>query len=257
MKQQAGTQTIQRVFQILALFDDDHPVRSLPEMVELTALNKTTVFRLLTALEHEGYLQRLPDGDYTFGSEAIALGGRAMRANKLRATAHPYLKTVAKATKETITLEILSADKQGQLSALVVDEVVSSHLIGITQYIGSRLPLTSTSSGKVLLAWQPIEERELILEALEKEHPTLDLENFTTQLDAIQLAGIATTQNELELGVMATAAPIFDAMGNLRATLSLAGPSMRITPDRLAEFAAQIQTTALEISHELGYRPTA
>lgn len=254
---QAGTQTVQRVFQILSLFDDDHPTRSLPELVELTGLNKTTVFRLLSALENEGYLQRLPDGDYTFGSEAIALGGRAMRANKLRVTARPYLQQIAKSTQETITLEILRADKQGQLSALVVDEVVSRHLIGITQYIGSRLPLHSTSSGKVLLAWQPPDERDLILEALQKERPELDLTAFSSQLDAIRGAGFATTQNELELGVMATAAPIFDAMGNLRATLSMAGPSMRITPDRLTELAEQIQLTAKDISHELGYRPTA
>lgn len=254
MTKQSGTQSVQRVFQILALFDDTHPTRSLAELVEATALNKSTVFRLLSALENEGFLRRLPDGDYTFGSEAIALGGRAIRANKLRNVARPFLTKIAKETGETITLEILHADHTGQLSALVVDEVVSRHMIGITQYIGSRLPLHTTSSGKVLLAWQPQDERDLIVEALQQSDASLDLTTFTEQLDLIHRAGVATTRNELELGVMAAAAPIFDATGNLRAALSMAGPSMRITPDRLDTLAQTIKTVAEGLSYELGHR---
>jgi DNA-binding IclR family transcriptional regulator len=47
------------------------------------------------------------------GSEMIALGGRAARANELRAIAHDYLEGLAEATGETVTLEILRPDRDG------------------------------------------------------------------------------------------------------------------------------------------------
>ena len=89
MEKYAGTQSIARTFGLIKLFDDDKPVWSLPELIEASRLKRTTVFRLLSALEAEGIMRRTPLGDYQLGPELILLGGRAIRANNLRAVAQP------------------------------------------------------------------------------------------------------------------------------------------------------------------------
>ncbi|MFK7802678.1 MAG: helix-turn-helix domain-containing protein, partial [Anaerolineae bacterium] len=53
-----GTQSIERAIQILRLFNDEKPDWMLPELIEATGLKKTTVFRMLTTLKHEGFLEQ-------------------------------------------------------------------------------------------------------------------------------------------------------------------------------------------------------
>ena len=91
MAQYEGTQAISRAFEILKMFDDEHPEWSLSDLVEASAFKKTTAFRILSALEFEGALRRTEGGNYQLASELIVLGGRAMRANRLRTVTQPYL----------------------------------------------------------------------------------------------------------------------------------------------------------------------
>src|SRR5215212_9367759 len=103
-----GTQTIARAIAILKCFTDAQPQLSLADIVQATRLNKATAYRMLTALEKEGLIARLGDGEaYRLGSEAIALGGRALRATSLHGVSQRELEALAQATGETATLETL------------------------------------------------------------------------------------------------------------------------------------------------------
>ncbi|HUN22030.1 MAG TPA: IclR family transcriptional regulator [Anaerolineales bacterium] len=246
----SGSQAVIRAIQLLKLFDDDQPYRTLAELTTASGLNRTTTFRLLAALESQELLRRTETGKYALGSEAIAIGGRAMRANKLRSVAHPYLQTLAEATGETITLEVLRYGYGEAPSTLVIDEVTSRHLVGITQYIGSRLPLATTSSGKALLCWSVEPERQALLALLSPASAKKLLQEFPSFLTQ----GFATASGELELGLMACAAPIFDASQSVRAALSLVGPSVRIQANQLHNLAQQVALTAQQISFALGWR---
>ncbi len=256
MKSYNGTQSVQRAIQLLKHFDDNNPQWSLADLVETVGLNKTTVFRLLTALESEDLIRRTPSGNYRLGSEMIALGGRAMRSNDLRRISHDFLRELTRETGETTTLEVLREDRNGVWTALVIDEVLGRHLVGITQYIGSRLPVHATSTGKVLIAFRSPDFIEQVL-----QQPRPDLTEHTHSADTlrqeladIQANGVATAMGELEAGVMATAAPIFDMNGQTQAAISLVGPSIRITSGRLIELAERVRDTAARISYEMGYR---
>jgi DNA-binding IclR family transcriptional regulator len=246
----AGSQAVIRAIQLLKLFDDDQPYRTLAELTTASGLNRTTTFRLLAALESQELLRRTETGKYALGSEAIAIGGRAMRANKLRSIAHPYLNTLAEATGETITLEVLRYGNGEAPCTLVIDEVTSRHLVGITQYIGSRLPLATTSSGKALLGWSEPATRQALLAQL----PPATTEKLLQEIPLFLAQGFAIASGELELGLMACAAPIFDASQTIRAALSLVGPSVRIQPSHLPNLANQVVRTAQQISSALGWR---
>src|SRR5690606_9220697 len=124
-----------------------------------------TLFRILGALEHEGLLEKNDEGRYVLGSEMIALGGRAARVNNLRTVSHPILKHLTSLTGETTTLEVLRSESNQTWSMLVIDEVIGKHIVGITQYIGSRLPVHATSTGKAVLAFADGDTQETILHA--------------------------------------------------------------------------------------------
>lgn len=255
---QDGTQSIQRALHILKLFDDNCPQWELTALANAAALNKTTVFRILSALEAEGLVERTDDGNgYRLGSEMIALGGRAARANSLRNVSQPALQALSKASGETTTLEILRPDAGGTWSMLVIDEVLGRHLVGITQYIGSRLPIHATSTGKVLLAYMPPTERDALLpptlEALTESTRTRAA--FLTELETVRRDGYAIAHGELERGLVAIGAPIFDHNGNAQAAISLISPSVRMNTARIASLTADVLTTAAQISQRIGYRP--
>jgi IclR family acetate operon transcriptional repressor len=214
-------------------------------------LNKTTTYRLLTALESQGLIARNSANEtYRLGPEVIALGGRALRASDLRSVSRIELEGLARLTGETATLEALVGPE-----VLVLDEVSGAHLVGATQYIGARWPAHATSTGKVLLAFLPeaalAELLPLPLAQVTGQTITA-LESLRQELAHIREQSYALAIEELEAGFSAIAAPIRNHDGQAVASLSLNGPSARLTPERLQEIAPLVVEAAAQVSAQLG-----
>ena len=143
-----GTQSVRRAIALLKIFSDERPEWGLTEISRQARLNKTTAYRLLTALEAEGMVARSSQGDaWRLGNETIALGALALRSNDLLTAARPELAELVRETGETATLEILVGHE-----VLIVDGVEGPSVVGASTEIGTRWPAHATSTGKVLLA---------------------------------------------------------------------------------------------------------
>jgi DNA-binding IclR family transcriptional regulator len=248
-----GTQAVLRAIALLKAFSDEQPQLGLAELTRMVGLNKTTTYRLLTALESQGLIVRSPVSDtYRLGPEVIALGGRALRASDLRSVSRAELEGLARITGETATLEILVGS-----DVLVLDEVSGAHLVGATHYIGARWPAHATSTGKVLLAFASEAELESAL-----QHPLAQVtertlavpEDLHRELADIRAQGYATAVEELEVGFSAIAAPVRNHDGQVMAALSLNAPSARFTSERLQEIAPLLLEAAARVSAQLGYK---
>ncbi|MFN2303515.1 MAG: helix-turn-helix domain-containing protein, partial [Anaerolineales bacterium] len=91
-----GTQSVLRAVALLKCFDVEHPQWSLSDLSRELGLNKTTVFRLLSALESESLLSRNERGEsYVLGPEILAMAGFALRNIDLRAAARSDLEQLA------------------------------------------------------------------------------------------------------------------------------------------------------------------
>jgi DNA-binding IclR family transcriptional regulator len=64
--------------------------------------------------------------------------------------------------------------------------------------------------------------------------------------------GYAVDDMEHEVGVRCIAAPIWDSTDKVVASLSISGPSIRLTETTIPELAQLIMATTKEISKELG-----
>ncbi len=249
-----GTQSVLRAVSLLKVFDDDHPAWGLTELAGEAGLNKTTTFRLLSALESEGMVARSDTGDsYVLGPEIVVLGGRALRANNLRRASRPQLEELAAMTGETASLEVLSGSEM-----LIIDEVPGDHLVGGVRSIGTRWPVHGASTGLALLAAWPEKEREAFLQKpLQPITPRTitDQDELRSLLWAIHGQGYAVADEMLELGLIAIGAPLYDYDGRAVAAISIFGPKIRLAEETLSAKGELVREAAGQISTMLGYRP--
>ncbi len=256
MEKYAGTQSLARTFGLIRLFTDDRPVWTLPDLIEASGLKRTTVFRLLSALEGEGIVRKTSAGDYALGPELIVWGGRAIRSSNLRTIAKPHMEQLVQQTNESVTLDILWIDDENRPMSMVVEEQLGRHVMGMAQYIGGRFPAHTTSTGLVLLAWMDgLSRDQLDLDGMLNAHPTAIAtpKQLMAELEATQAQGYGRTQDALEVGLSAVAAPIFNTHGQVQGSLCIAAPSSRMLADRIDELSKTIMRTAQAISKELGH----
>jgi DNA-binding IclR family transcriptional regulator len=249
-----GTQAVLRAITLLKAFTDDRPSWKLSDLARHVDLNKTTTFRILTALESEELITRDADDEaYRLGPAALTLGGRALRANSLRTVARPFLEQMAAETQETAALEVLSGSE-----VLIIDEVLGTHVMTGTQSIGTRWPAHATSTGKALLAALPADEvaRRLAGRLTAWTPQTItSLAALQADLEETRRRGYAVAREELEVGLVAVGAPVRDYDGRCVGAVSLAGPAQRLTCERTPAFGARVVAAALAIARQLGYPP--
>ena len=86
------------------------------------------------------------------------------------------------------------------------------------------------------------------------EKTVTDYEELCRELDKIRSLGYAEDDEENELGVRCIGAPVFNYRGEVEGAISISGPTLRITKDRVEEIAKSVMKYAQLISRELGYR---
>ena len=144
-----GAQAALRAIRLLKLFTIERSEMSLAEISCAAELNKTTAHRLLRALQSEGLIERNPaNSSYSLGAGLMALGVQALASSDLRRRVRPMLRTLARETGETATLEVPVEN-----SMLILDEVAGNHVVGSAGNVGTRWPIHATSTGKVWLAF--------------------------------------------------------------------------------------------------------
>jgi DNA-binding IclR family transcriptional regulator len=211
-------QSADRALAILAAFDERRRAVGVTELAAELGLHKSTVSRLLAALEKRGLVRR--DGDrFVPGWELARLGGLALQGLALVDAARRPLEQLAADTGETVNLAVA----QGRDRVLNILQVDGAHLVGVTDWTGRTTPLDSTANGKVLVAFGAASSKSL----------------SPGEVDRIRTQGYATALGELEPGLHAVAAPVFDASGACIAAVSVAGPAYRLTTDRLADLGRQ------------------
>jgi DNA-binding IclR family transcriptional regulator len=128
--------------------------------------------------------------------------------------------------------------------------------LSIAAAIGQRLPLHSTASGKIFLAYLPPEERAQYLASPLPSFTTrtfTSLELLNRQFEEILEKGYSVDDEEMEVGIRAVSAPVFNQAGKVIAAVSIPSPTSRMSEKRLSEIAAGLLETAAECSRRQGW----
>jgi IclR family transcriptional regulator, KDG regulon repressor len=246
-------QSVGRAFSILEQFEAGKAL-GVTTIANRSGLHKSTCFGLLHTLQQLEYIQQDPDtGLYSLGLKAFELGQAYVRNLDLRALARPHLVELAERCGESAHLVVVEGHR-----AIYIDNAETPHAMIISSRIGREAVLHCTGVGKSVLAFMTDKERAAVMKAGLKRYTDYTVTNenqLNEHLAQIRRVGFAVDDQEREIGLRGVAAPIFNARGQVIAAISVSGPSLRVTYEKVAELAQIIREAAQEISRKLGYRP--
>src|SRR5579859_2238686 len=252
MSNQNGTQAVDRAARLLTEVVHATDPMTFTGLSAATGLAKSTTSRLLLALERNGLVRRDDHGRFLPGEMFVSFAWRGGAEAGLVAVAQPFLERLGKATGETINLGVASGN--GMVEQIA--QVDSTYLIGGTNWVGLSVPAYCSALGKVLLAYGAA---QLPIGPLERRtDKTITSEAaLRAEVAGVRARGYAVTDEELEPGLIAVAAPVRGFDGGVVAALSVSAPAARMTRDRLAAAAGHCVAEAAGLSAALGYRQRA
>lgn len=221
-RSKSGIQVVSRAASVLRSLKDQHEGLSLGQIAERVGLPRSTVQRIVGALQAERFvISAQPGRGIRLGPELneLAQAGRMDIVEILR----PYLGDLAKKTSETIDLAML---QNGRM--VFIHQIPSMHRLRAVSSVGDAFPLTTTANGKACLAKLPDKS---VLKFLSQEQPLRFADKtqrvaYSEEIKTVRQTGIAFDRDEHTAGISAIGMSLHDTLGNLYA-ISIPTPSSR------------------------------
>lgn len=243
--QSAGRSVISKAVALLDAFSPATRELSLNELAHRTGLPLSTSYRLASELVEWGGLERGEGGGYRIGLRLWEIGALATRPSGIREVALPFMQDLYEATGENVQLAVLDRHE-----ALYIEKIAGRRSVEIKSEIGGRLPLHATGAGKVLLAHA---SEALVVEVLTAglkrytPHTIVEPGRLRKALAMVRRFGIAYAREEMTLGSVSVASPVFGVDGSVVAAMSIVVRSTRADVRRLGP---AVHTAALCASRE-------
>ena len=237
--------SVNRALDVLEALAGD-PGSSLTQLATRLKMPKATTRRLLINLMARGYVDQDPDSRaYRLGLRCWQLGAAAVGTLDVRIKAREELERVADSTGEQATLWVYS---EGY--AVCVDRVESRQPVRSYTQLGSREPAVLLSAGRCLLASRSATEVD---RAVAEAVASGLIDDDRSAALAAHLAQVTERRFDISQGdrwpdMSACAAPIRDYRGVAVAAIGISGPSTRLVPDLLGEYALRLRDVADQLS---------
>jgi len=222
------------------------------ELAAAMGLPRSIVQRLLYTLEAEEFLERHPSQvGYRLAIKLWRLGCQSIRRLSVRDLARPHLEALARRTNEMVKLAILTGR-----DVVYIDGVDCSQSIRAFVPIGGNAPAHSSATGKAILAFLPpatLDSAGLPLRRYTPQTVT-GKDAFAKELQRIRQRGYAINRGEWEAEIGAVAAPVFDADGQVVASLGVIMPLSRFPANKATQLGTWTSAAAADVSRQLGYR---
>ncbi|MBN1190156.1 MAG: IclR family transcriptional regulator [Dehalococcoidales bacterium] len=244
---------IKRALSILDIFLDHTEQMSLDDMVSVSGLNKTTVRRMASTLVECGYLkQTRKRGKYSLGTKFLDFSGIVKMNNIIIPVATPYLIHLRQLLNESVQMAVWDG-----MRPYLCQPFLAEHPLKVVPEEGNRLVMHASSLGKAIIATWPEQDMEKHFNGkLEGYTPNTitDLNDLKKHLMAVKNKGIAFDDEECYLGIRGVAAALFNSEGKVVGAISIFGPTIRLTRERIDECISPVKECALKISRDLGYK---
>lgn len=226
----SGVAVLDRAFSLLGAFQLTDERLTLTELSRRTGLYKSTVLRLLGALEHGGFMRKLEDGQYAIGPEPMRLAAIYQRSFRVDSIIEPLLAQLSAELGETASFYVRAGARR-----LVVSRVEPARAVRVSIRIGEDFDVSKGASGKVLRAFTETDN---------------SLEPIREQL-------WATSYGERDPETASASVPVFGALGDLIGALTVSGPLSRLgEPSAMEAAVAALLEMARRAAAEFGGNPS-
>jgi IclR family transcriptional regulator, KDG regulon repressor len=245
--------SLARGIQILRSLAVENGAVGVTEMAEQLKVDPSTAYRLLSTLEAYGFVaQDLETRKYSLGYGILEVTSGLLRRLSVVEVSQPHL--YALATKIGESAHVAVRDRQFAVS---VGSESATGVLRVETILGTPEPLYCTAVGKALLADYTRAQLEQLFgsEQLERHtpHTLTTIDELELDLVRIRRLGYAVDDEELHPGVRCIAAPVRDYTGRVVAAFGISSPAVRLTRDRIEEYAAQVCEHAQAIAAQLGH----
>jgi IclR family transcriptional regulator, pca regulon regulatory protein len=242
--------TLERGLTVLRAFDQQHPEMQLSEVAAKTGLSPAVARRCLNTLVQLDYVAQ-HGRKFLLRPEVLVFGSAYLASMNIEQVAGTPLQAVRDETGDSASMAVLS----GQ-DVLYLVHVSTNRRFRLGAGVGTRFPVYATSMGKVLLAFAGESEIDAYLEAADlarlTEKTITSQRELATHLRAARENGFASTEDELDYGIVSVAVPVFDTDGNVVAAINCSTSTTRVSRDELVRTRLPLlQRAAQEIEDSL------
>lgn len=220
----------------------DAPMR-LGALAAALGLPKSSAHRLLAELASLGIVRKL-EGGYLLGPRLMYWGTIAAEEFDLRTLAEPAMRRLRDQVGDSVHLYVNDNN-----SRVCIASVEARHSLRAFAALGRPGLPGLGSSGRMLLAFSNDTRRRTVIAELERvgapHVPTI------AELDRIREERFDISYGEREDGVNAAATSIHGADGRAVAAMTVSGPGIRLTRDRLESLRPALFRCAAEIAERI------
>jgi len=253
-KEKYSIQAVENALNVLEQFEGKKAELGITELSQNLDLHKNNIFRLLATLESRGYIEQNKNNEhYRLGIKSLELGRAFLAHTGLIKVAVKNLEDLCNEVNETVYLSIM---KKNQV--LFIEDWEAKRALRVASRIGERLSPLCTATGKVFLAYFGKEERDTVINNNEfvkyTDNTILTEDEYRKGLEKVEEAGYALDNQEKDLGVVCVAGPIFNYNNDVVASISISGPSIRLTEETVKDFYVNhVVECCKKVSTAIGY----
>lgn len=244
--------SVAKAFRVLSVFDAKRQSLSLSQIATQSGLDMSATQRFVFTLTQLGLLQRDDSAKrYALSPRMLDFGHQYIAANTFVSLASSFLQQLSKETEETVNINALDGTE-----VIVLQRIVSRHVLTPDVIVGTRMPAYCTSTGLAILAALPTTQAEAILDASNliryTPHTMIEKADILARLEKIREAGYAHTEDELYLSDIATAVAVLDRDGRPMGAINVAVSRARWKgPEDEKRVASLLFDTARAISSRI------
>lgn len=214
--------SIEKALTILDVLAGEPFAFTVPEIVEKTGFNRTTVYRTLQILLNRQYVHFDKERDkYQVGHGVYHVGAIYLHNNSYQDKVMEILVEISEITKESVGMAVREGDKVMSLMEVEIHQPMK-----FNDFPGKYFPPNKGSYGKCIMAYRDQESIDRILDGqiFEKTcYNTLTTkEELLQEYARIRAQGYVTSIDELHVDVVGTGIPIFDRSGQVNAVVAVA-----------------------------------
>lgn len=233
-----------------------HPP-TLAQLAQRLAMPKTTLMRLLAAMQRAGFVAATPvERGYVPGPQAGALALATLRASAYTRACRAVLAQLAGTLGETCNLTAPDGDR-----VIYMERVETAEPLRLIFAVGRHVPMHCTASGKLFLASMSRLERARVVARLPLTRNTPRTltrpEQLEEELERLAARGIGIDNEEFVRGMSAVAVPVRDEEDRVVAAVACHAPTARVMLDDLLRAVPVMQRAAEAMREVFSQRPAA
>lgn len=248
--------SLEKALGLLEYFDEEHEVWGVTELSKKSGVSKATLYRMFNTFEKQGYLERIDiqgkTNQYRLGLKLIKYGVLVSDRLEIKNIAHPYMVKLKNIINEDVQLIL-----RDNYNVIYVEKIKCDHPVRLYTKIGRSATFNAGACPRAILSFLTNEEIDDIMENSDfikyTKNTVMDKEKLWESIKEARREGYTISYGEMEEQTIAIGAPIFDTTKRVIASISIAGPEQRFTPDKIKYLIKKTLESANKISKALGY----